>query len=267
MACSSLRGALVCASAALLLNLLGSRAADAAAGNTPGTYGVSADGAAQYDIPLTLPPGLAGLEPRLSLSYSSRRTNALLGMGWTIAGLSVIERCGKTLDQDNAVAGVTMTSSDKFCLDGNKLRLTGGTYGAAGATYRTELETFSKVTQNGAVSWFKVQGKDGLTYEYGNSADSRIEAKDSTIVRAWALSKVYDRYDNYIRFYYTEDTDNGSYRPLRVEYTGREQHRAVASLQSRNAARSTRTAIRQRPQHGRPVRPVGSRASLTPVMC
>ncbi|MCP4550381.1 MAG: hypothetical protein GY835_28310 [bacterium] len=34
------------------------------------------------------------MQPSLSLEYNSRRGNTLLGMGWRLAGLSNITRCG-----------------------------------------------------------------------------------------------------------------------------------------------------------------------------
>ena len=46
-----------------------------------------------------------------------------------------------------------MDSQDRFCLDGNKLRLTSNPsskpYGSDGATYQTEIETFARITSFG----------------------------------------------------------------------------------------------------------------------
>ncbi len=39
---------------------------------------------------------------------------------------------------------------DGYCLNGNRLRLTSGSYGVAGSTYQTEIADFSNVTMNGA---------------------------------------------------------------------------------------------------------------------
>jgi hypothetical protein len=178
--------------------------------NTPGSFAVTATGEATYTVPIPLPRGTGGLTPQIAFVYGHQRGNGLLGMGLRLAGLSVIHRCEHTLAQDGLIRAVSMSTSDKLCLDGNKLRLTGGTYGAAGSTYQTELETFSKVTANGTTGygpeWFEVKLKNGLTYEYGNTSDSRIEATGSaTIPKLWALNKIKDRDGNYILFTYTED--------------------------------------------------------------
>lgn len=198
-----------------------------AVGHTVGSFAVSNTGAATYSIPIVVPPGIGGIQPALAVNYTSGSGNGLLGVGWDIDGFSEIERCGKTMAQDGAPGGVQLTTADHFCLDGNKLRLTGGTYGAANSTYQTELETFARVTAYGTAgngpSYFEVLGKDGLIYTYGNTNDSRIEAVNSaasTTVFAWALNQVRDRSGNTMTFTYLEDgAPNGSYRPSEISYT------------------------------------------------
>lgn len=39
---------------------------------TPGQFSVSASGAATYSIPTQVPPGIAGLEPKLAINYGSQ---------------------------------------------------------------------------------------------------------------------------------------------------------------------------------------------------
>src|SRR5688572_25270896 len=171
-------------------------AALAAVGRTQGEFDVSSSGASGYSIPLNLPPGAHGLTPTLALRYDQRGGNGLLGMGWSIGGLSVISLCNKTWVQDGAPAPARAQGSDRFCLDGAQLRLTSGIYGSAGSTYQTEIETFAKGTAVGSVGGgpqsFTVHHKNGLIHEYGNTTDSRIEVT-GTSVRIWALNKIKDR--------------------------------------------------------------------------
>jgi RHS repeat-associated protein len=198
-----------------------------AVGHTVGSFAVSSQGAATYSIPIVVPPGVAGMQPALSIGYQSGSGNGPLGIGWGLGGLSEIERCSKTLAQDNSSDSVNLTLADRFCLDGNKLRLTGGVYGQAGSTYQTEMETFARVTAYGNAgngpAYFIVEGKNGLKYEYGNSTDSRIEAvnaTNNTTAHTWALNKVSDRNGNAMTIAYQEDAaPNGSFRPLTISYT------------------------------------------------
>lgn len=68
--------------------------------------------------------------------------------------------------------------------------------------------------------YFIVEGKDGLTYEYGRTGDSYIESLgQQSAARAWAVNKIKDRADNAILFTYAEDTTNGFYRIARIDYT------------------------------------------------
>src|SRR5690349_15177406 len=71
-----------------------------AVGSTAGTLRVSEGGAAEYSIPIRVPPGLGGIEPKIGLSYNSMAGNGLLGVGWNVNGLSAITRCAQTVAQD-----------------------------------------------------------------------------------------------------------------------------------------------------------------------
>ena len=182
-------------------------------GRTAGQFAVSPLGGAQYQIPIWAPPGPRGIQPNLALVYNSQSGVGPLGIGWGIAGLGAITRCNKTYAQDTTPAAVALATSDGYCLNGNRLRLTGGTYGAASSTYQTEIADFSNVTANGTAgngpASFTVQGRDGLTYEYGyvdsngNGANSQVLATGTTTADSWLLSKVIDRAGNNFVINYT----------------------------------------------------------------
>ena len=87
-------------------------------GAIPGNFGVSETGAATYSIPLAVPPGTAGMEPRLSLNYSSQSGNGIAGVGWSLGGLTAITRCAQTIVHDGQTRGVQLDANDRFCLDG-----------------------------------------------------------------------------------------------------------------------------------------------------
>ncbi|MEM7220010.1 MAG: SpvB/TcaC N-terminal domain-containing protein [Pseudomonadota bacterium] len=118
----------------------------ATVGATEGSFRVDESGSATYSVPIVMAPGIAGVTPQIALNYSSRGGNGLLGMGWSIGGLSAIERCRQTLATDGVNTAVEFGPNDRFCLDGQRLILTSGTeYGAAGTSYRKEVNDFTRV--------------------------------------------------------------------------------------------------------------------------
>ena len=184
---------------------------------TPVGYEVSPNGAANFSIPIDVPPGIAGMTPAISLKYSSQGRNGLLGVGWSLGGLSAIYRCGRTLIQDGINSDVTYTANDRFCMDGQRLVVVSGTYGANGAEYRTERESFTRIISYGAVgtgpAYFKAWTKSGQIIEFGNTYDSAIEAQGKTDIRVWAANKISDTVGNYITILYTEENPSSDYRP------------------------------------------------------
>ena len=197
-------------------------AATSTAGSTMGSFDVSDLGAATYSIPIAVPPGVRGVQPSLALSYNSQnKDNGLLGIGWGLAGLSTIHRCGATIHIDGYKGGVNYDANDKLCLDGARLIAIGNN------EYRTEHESWQRVYASGGgtnPSYFTVYAPDGGTRIYGGTGDSRIEAKGQAqgtgIARVWALNRVQDKRNNALTVTYTEDNANGDYRPAEIVYAG-----------------------------------------------
>src|ERR1700744_1077720 len=190
----------------------------------PGLFGVNTTGSATYTVPIAAPPGTADIVPRLSVNYASQDSNGILGIGWSIAGLPSISRCARTLAQDGIHGGVNYDLNDRFCLNGQRLVLISGTYGADGSEYRTEIESFTRIVAHGSAgngpAWFELHEKSGEAEELGNTTDSRILAVGTATARIWAVDKVYDTKGNYFAVTYVNDTTNGQYYPSRIDYTG-----------------------------------------------
>ena len=119
---------------------------DDTAGAIAGQFRVNEAGAATYSIPIMVGAGTAGVAPEVSLSYSSQAGSGIAGRGWSIGGGSAISRCRQTLQIDQASLPVQWNSDDRFCLDGQRLLLETGSYGGEDATYRTEIDSFARIT-------------------------------------------------------------------------------------------------------------------------
>ncbi len=212
--------------AKICLGLLGSACMASGAQaqmSVPGSFSVSESGSAAFEVPIEVVPGTAGMQPDIALTYSSGSRDTLFGFGWSLNGLSSITRCAKTEGQDGIVRGMQNTAEDRYCLNGERLVVVSGTYGADGAEYRTELDSFSRIVSYGSTGggplYFRVWTKAGLVMDLGGTISSRIEAWNSPHARVWALDRVTDTAGNYMTISYVEDAANGTYGPARIDYT------------------------------------------------
>ncbi|HSO00817.1 MAG TPA: SpvB/TcaC N-terminal domain-containing protein, partial [Candidatus Nanopelagicales bacterium] len=224
------------------------------AGVVPGTATV-AQGAFSYSIALQVPPGRMGVQPELGLVYSSRGEPGMLGVSWSLSGLSSISRCRKTLATHGLAETVRFDASDGFCLDGARLHAVSGQHGKPGTEYRTERADFSRIVSQGQLAdggpgYFVVWTKDGRVLEYGRTAGSRGEAVlggdlpampppedmdlgtgqhidgpranwNSTVTLGWHLSSVRDRSGNALEVTWIEAAPGSAHRiPEEIRYTG-----------------------------------------------
>src|SRR5487761_396995 len=197
-------------------------------GTLNGQSGVDG-GAATYSVPIAVPPGRAGMQPSLSLSYSSRGGNGDLGVGWSLGGLSAITRCPATKAQDGFTQGVTYSSTyDRLCLDGQHLIVVSGTYGQSGSVYRTELDSLVRVTLTGginsATSEFEVDYENGNKSFYGYNSNGQTSnavfvASGETAPLVWAIGQEQDGAENNVVYNYTS-YGSGEYHISSITYTG-----------------------------------------------
>src|SRR5262249_44995772 len=128
-----------------------------------------------------------------------------------------------------------------FCLDGAKLRVVAGQYGADGSEYRTEADTFAKIVlhvaspKNNGPDGFTVWTKDGLRQEYAKQVAQRMQSSvrleggkvesqavpEASVPVAWVLSSVEDRAGNAMQYTYQVDPSavQAEWRPDEIDYT------------------------------------------------
>jgi RHS repeat-associated protein len=206
--------------------------------STVGAVFASADvtdrGSSSYTIPITVPPGRAGIEPQLALRYTSTTGNGALGIGWSLDGLSAIARCPKTHAHNGVTEAIRLSqlgSSTELCLDGQHL-VEIADLGGGSKEYRTDIDTFVKVVSFGegpaGPTHFHVRTRAGHILEYGATDNSRVLAKD--VARAWAISRVTDLSFNSMSVAYfnhpsstadvVAEIDTAELLPRTISYTG-----------------------------------------------
>ena len=225
-----------CARRLAVLIAAGLLALPALAQKVGGAFSVDDSGQPTYGYPISVPPGIAGMDPKLSLYYGGSSFNGPVGVGWSIQGFSEITRCGAIPAIDSKRSAPTYVPADKLCMDGNRLiqvDSTGtplplasqvndaeGLASGAYTEYRTEKDQYARIraygtapgttppcTNAGSASngpaYFLVWTKSGQIYEYGNTTDSQITPQGKCAVMVWAVDKVSDTLGNYIAFKYT----------------------------------------------------------------
>ena len=78
----------------------------------------------------------------------------------------------------------------------------------------------SRGQQGSGPAWFEVQHPDGLSWRYGNDADSRIEAVGvGSEVREWAINQVTDKFGNQMLYTWNDDQATGEVLPTEIRWT------------------------------------------------
>lgn len=164
---------------------------------------VSEQGAATISMPISLPQGIAGVAPKVSISYSSHGGVGLLGTGWSIGGYSSINICRNTLLQDAGAKPLEFSLSPTLCLDGQRL------VQEQNSNYlSTEVDSFIRVSNQGYGNdpYYVVEGKDGTIKYYGSTANSKLKLLDGVSgFHTWALTKECDSAGNCIEYNYIND--------------------------------------------------------------
>ncbi|ONF83288.1 SpvB/TcaC N-terminal domain-containing protein [Leptospira santarosai] len=177
-------------------------------------------GNVSLSYPIHTPAGRAGVEPKLSLSYSSTGGDGWLGVGWSL-GLGSITRTPE-------YGALYYDARDSFTWNGTKLvKVAGGSITNENGTYRPEIASEDlvvlKLTNIESGGIWEVLDSSGTKTTYGESNASRIfNPAIPSQTYSWYLSKTEDRNGNYLQASY----DNSEYSEKRnlylkeIRYTG-----------------------------------------------
>jgi hypothetical protein len=176
-------------------------------------------GAVSFSYKLDVPKGRAGVEPQISLSYSSSGGDGWTGVGWSI-GLGAITRTTQ-------YGPLRYDHNDTFTAGGKRLIKVSGPSVSANGVYRAEIEdgSFSRyeLTNVEAGGTWTVYDKSGGITTYGENPGHRIAHPDNvTKVYSWQMSKTTDKSGNYLAVSY-DDSEYAQKRVLylkEIRYTG-----------------------------------------------
>ena len=214
-------------------------------------------GSANLSYPLELPPARSGISPNLAIQYNSDGGSGWLGEGWdlNVPSITVDTRWGvprydalyetETYSMGGSMLATVVDTSSTATLGGASVGHKGVLYqrltGITDVTGVNEGVQFHPVTESGfnrisrlgsaanSYSW-KVVTKDGLTYSYGATSDSKLsgnvtnfqyQTTDKTnnlynskknklttgVIAEWKLSSVEDQYRNFCRYHYSSETN------------------------------------------------------------
>jgi RHS repeat-associated protein len=185
----------------------GSKNNNIVVGASPGAVNVSEyNGGFSYSMPLSVPAGIAGVKPQLSISYSSQGGNGILGKGFSLDGLGAVRRCGKKFGVDGQNVA-SFNALNSYCLNGQRLIPVDG----KAREYRARLDGMKKITSEGGSDlhphYFKVQHKSGEVEWYGNGHNSKDNRNAGFY--EWNISRRQDVSGNGYSIHYYGDDGSG----------------------------------------------------------
>ncbi len=181
-------------------------------------------GTASYSVPIAVPPGVAGHDPELALSYNSGSGNGFLGIGWSLDLPTIERQLDKGLPRYTG-AGEPSSTEDTFLFGSEEL------VPLSDGTYRCENESqfirFRKIASQpgGPVDAWEASLPTGGVMIFGASPRDRVtrtggDPASFADTYRWAISAHSDTSGNTIQYEYQRfaPESSGLLYPSRIEY-------------------------------------------------
>src|SRR5262245_56303967 len=175
-------------------------------------------GTGNFSVPIAVPPGRGGLQPQLSLSFSTGNGNGVFGHGWglSLPGVSRKTSHGLPRYRDTATPD---GPADTFILSGAEDLVPVAGAPAGRVRYRPRTEgLFARIEHVGDASgdFWEVRGRDGMITRYGSRRPdgAHVDWRDPAVVEdparpgrvfAWKITETSDVFGNVIRYTYRRD--------------------------------------------------------------
>ena len=218
-------------------------------------------GGNQLSFPIEVPPGRAGLQPRLGIAYNSASAGGWLGVGWDLAtpAIMIDTRWGVPRYHPGQETETYLLNGEQLSPVANRGTPQPRT---AEKVFHTRVEgSFARIVRHGdgpkTYTW-EVTDKSGIRSFYGALPAAGVPDPDATLadqsgnVFLWALREVRDPHGNFVRYHHARVDDTGvpggtepgrNLYPRRVTWTGSgstEGRYAVAFVRDRERAEPAR---------------------------
>jgi RHS repeat-associated protein len=163
-------------------------------------------GTGNLSVPIAVPPGRVGIQPELTLVYSTGQGNGVFGQGWSLSVPGVSRDTAKSVPAYEDEQDVFLLSSAE------QLVPVSSTPGAIRYRPRTE-GLFARIThiQADQNDYWEVRSRNGLISLYGHPGqigrDSAVVShpEDSRRIFSWHLTQTVDALGNRIEYLYERE--------------------------------------------------------------
>ncbi|WP_407434453.1 toxin TcdB middle/N-terminal domain-containing protein, partial [Treponema sp.] len=181
----------------------------------------TSSGDAAFSFTLDVPAGRKGMQPQVSVGYSSAGGSGIMGKGFDV-------NYGSTISIDTRKRLPDYDESDAYLKDGVKLKANGSTnkeYRLLRRSVREKIERHNAFSRD---DWWEITDTHGTVYRYGyyksyesttnNAFAGKKDEDGKDKIYAWYLSEVEDIDGNTILYEYEKDKEY--VYPSKITYTG-----------------------------------------------
>lgn len=174
-------------------------------------------GTANLNFPLKLPPGRQGMQPEVSINYTSGSGNGWLGLDWDVSlpSIEIDTRWGVPRYSTEKETETYLLEGEQLSPLAHRAELQDRT---ADKTFHARVEgDFARIIRHGNHPdnyWWSVTYTNGTSGYYGGRPetgvmDEAVLRDDSGNIARWALTEVRDLSGNFMRYYCNVVNDNG----------------------------------------------------------
>lgn len=173
-------------------------------------------GTGNFSVPIAVPAGRGGLQPQLTIGYSTGMGNSPWGLGWSLSIPGIMRKTSRGVPEYNDDKDVFILSGAEDLVKVNEETIFSSGVKHTKTFYRPRTEgLFARIIHhkktNGENYW-EVRTKDGMISYYGTPVvtpanDGCIIAKpdNRNKIFAWKLYKTQDVFGNHVIYEYQRD--------------------------------------------------------------